>query len=80
MLSELTFAFLIWNCVQKLKNFLIADSRFSRSLVNELLSTVTIKTSLLVREVYGSILEAVKSDTLSPTACHRCDDSVLPKR
>ena len=32
-----------------------------------------LKTSLLVRKVWGSISGLVKSDTVSPTARHRCD-------
>ena len=32
-------------------------------------------TLLSVREVWGSIPGSVKSDTVSPTACHRCDVS-----
>ena len=39
------------------------------------LSSQWLKTSLLVREVLGSILGLVKLDTVSPSARHRCDVS-----
>ena len=34
-----------------------------------------LKTSLFVCEVWVSLPDAVKSDTVSPMACHRCDVS-----
>ena len=34
-----------------------------------------VSTLLWVREVWVSIPGPVKSDTVLPTACHRCDDS-----
>ena len=34
-----------------------------------------VTTSLSVREVWGSVPGPVKSDTVSPTARHRCDIS-----
>ena len=42
---------------------------------------VVVTTSLLMREVKGSITWPIKSDTVLPMACHRCDvSSVLPRR
>ena len=42
---------------------------------------VVVTMSLSVRGVLGSIPGPIKSDTVLPTACHRCDvSSVLPRR
>ena len=38
-----------------------------------------LKTSLMVREIWGSLTCPVKSGTVSPAARHRCDVSALPR-
>ena len=52
------------------KHALASNMKFAFLKRNWPVSSVT-KTSLSVREVRGSILSPVKSDPVSPTACHR---------